>query len=307
MTSTIIIDASTAPAPVPASPARRPEGPAPRLTFGGVLRSERIKLSSLRSIRITLLITALLGLGLSALIALAWSSEVMGSGAAAADSAGLQAYLLIVSTFTAPFLALVFGVLGVFAISSEYSSGMILSTLTAVPTRTPVFVAKALVTAVIAAVTALLLVLGGLAVAVAFLPDAASELGSAAVVSGALGTVAYLVLITLLAFGVAGLLRSTAGGIAVAAGITFVLPIAFQLLALTGWEWVPTVAAYLPSELGGTLSQGISEAALAAMATVESAGAASGPGYWLALGSMTAWAAVVVVPAAIAFRRRDAR
>ncbi|MFV0433784.1 MAG: ABC transporter permease subunit [Leucobacter sp.] len=268
----------------------------PRLTFAGVLRSERIKLASLRSIRVTLLLTLLGGLALSVLIAWAWSTEVGGPDSMlAADAVGLQTYLLMVSTFTAPFLALVFGVLGVFAVSSEYSSGMILSTLTAVPRRTPVFVAKAIVTAVLAAVTALVLVSGALVAAIAFLPESAAQLGSPIVISGVLGTVAYLVLFALLSFGISALLRSTAGGIAVVAGIAFVVPVALQVLMMTNWEWVPRVSMLLPAELGSVLSRGFVDAA------------PGGIGYWGALALMTAWAAVAVIPAAIAFKRRDAR
>lgn len=44
----------------------------------------------------------------------------------------LSEYLLMASTFAAPFLALVFGVLGVFSMASEYSSGMLLSSLAVV-------------------------------------------------------------------------------------------------------------------------------------------------------------------------------
>ncbi|WP_336991457.1 ABC transporter permease subunit [Leucobacter sp. VD1] len=311
MTSTITIDASRVPGhdaggSAPQSAPKPAMGSAPRLTFGGVLHSERIKLSSLRSIRLTLLITVLAGLGLSAMIALLWSREVGGADAMmAADAAGLQNYLLIVSTFTAPFLSLVFGVLGVFAVTSEYSSGMILSTLTAVPQRTPVLVAKAIVTAAVAAVTAIVLVLGGLALAMAFLPESAGQLGSTAVISGGLGTVAYLVLITLLAFGIATMLRSTAGGVAVIAGVTFVLPIAMQVLMLTGWEWLPTAAAYLPSDLGSTLAAGIADASTPAGMPVE--GEAAGLGYWQALIAMVVWAVAALVPAALLFKRRDAR
>ena len=311
MTSTITIDASTVPGENAGGSstrsARQPARPimgAPRLTFGGVLRSERIKLLSLRSIRLTLLITVLVGLGLSAMIALLWSSEAGSPDSMMTlDAAGLQSYLLIVSTFTAPFLALVFGVLGVFAVTSEYSSGMILSTLTAVPRRTPVIVAKAIVTAVVAAITALVLVLGGLALAIAFLPQAAEQLGSATVISGGLGTLAYLVLITLLAFGIAAMLRSTAGGIAVIAGITFVLPIAMQMLMLTGWEWLPTVSAYLPGDLGGTLSIGLPAPGTPGAGAPD----AVGPDYWGALIAMAIWAAAALVPAALLFKRRDAR
>ena len=298
MTSTIIIDASRAPEDPPSAGAR-PSAPrtAVRLGFGGVVRSEWIKLASLRSIRLTVLITVLAGLGLSGLMALLWSAEVASGGTELFGSGpeAAQGYLLFVATFAAPFLALVFGVLGVFAISSEYSSGMILSTLAAVPRRSPVFVAKGLVLALVSAAAAAILVAGGLGLAVAFMPDAAAQLGSVAVVTGALGTVAYLTLVALLAFGVAALLRSTAGGIAVVAGITFVLPIVAQVLALTGWEWVPAAAAYLPVELGARLSQG------AAGAQVD------GPGYAAALLALAAWAAAAVLPAALAFQRRDAK
>ena len=294
MTSTLIIDGSSAPAPQPTAAMRAPL-PGHRQTFGGVLRSERIKLSSLLSVRLTLLITVLSGLGISTLIAVLWSSEMRaGDAMFGGGEAGLQSYLLLSSTLSAPFLALIFGVLGVFAISSEYSSGMILSTLAAVPKRTPVFLAKALVLAVVSALTATLLVVGGLAVAIICTPDAAAQLTSRPVVTGALGTIAYLVLISLFAFGVAALLRSTAGGIAVVAGITFVLPIVFQVLSMTGWEWVGTASAYLPTPLGGTLSQGITELPME-------------PGFWQALVAMVIWAAVTVVPAAILFKRRDAR
>ncbi|WP_449277521.1 ABC transporter permease subunit [Leucobacter sp. GX24907] len=285
----------------PASAVKRsaPRSPA-HLSFGGVLRSERIKLSSLRSIRITLIITILAGLGLSALMALVLVDQVSGGTGGAEAALGYQSYLVTVSAFAAPFLALIFGVLGVFAVASEYSSGMILSTLAAVPARTPVYVAKALVTAAIAAITAIVIVAGGLAIAVGFMPESLEEIASPSVVSGALGAVAYLVLITMLAFGVAAMLRSTAGGIAVIAGITFVLPIAFQMLMMSNWEWVPVVASYLPADLGSTLGSGLP--ADDAVAPMHGA-----PGYWGALGAMTAWATIAVIPAAIIFKRRDAK
>lgn len=295
MTSTIVIDASSAPVAATHHVARqtRAAGPKAALTFSGVLRSEWIKLASLRSIRITVLVTVLAGLGLSTMIALLWSQEIT-AGSTAPSEADLQGYLLIVSTSAASFLALVFGVLGVFAVASEYSTGMIQSTLTAVPRRSPVAVAKTLVLAAISAAAALVIIGGGLAIAALSLPAAVPALGSTAVLSGALGMVSYLVLFALFAAGVAGLLRSTAGGIAVVAGVAFVLPIGFQVLSLTGWEWVPTAAQYLPASLGNVIAQGIAEVA-------------SGPNFWGALAAMVGWAIVVLVPALIALMRRDAR
>lgn len=263
-----------------------------RVSFGGVLRSEWIKLWSLRSIKITIAITLLMGLGMSALMAFNLNSEYAGAPAEA-----LSGFLLFSSTFTGSFVALVFGVLGVFTITSEYASGMILSSLAAVPRRGLVFAAKALILALIAAATALIVVGGGLGIATAALPEAASRLTDPIVISGALGTVAFLVLIALMAFGIAALLRSTAGGIALVAGICFVFPLALNVMQFTGWEWVTTVSAYLPTALGSTLGQG----------TAPLPPGMEGPTFWIALAGMAAWAAVALIPAAISFQRRDAK
>lgn len=297
MSTTVLIDGSSAPDPAaqatPGGGTQRRAVPADtRLSFGGILRSERIKLLSLRSIRITLALTVLGGLALSALIA--WVSVLDGADAPASPEA-LRGYLTTVATFAAPFLALIVGVLGVFAMANEYSSGMILSTLTAVPRRGSLFLGKALVTAAIMAVTAIVLVVGGVGIAVVVRPDAASELLSAQMLTAALGYVVFLVLIALFAFGVASLLRSTAGGIAVVAGVTFVLPVVFQALTMTGWEWVPTAATYLPQSLGSSLAYGVVPGVDLGIVA-----------YWPAMAAMAVWAAVTVIPAVFLFRRRDA-
>lgn len=271
----------------------------PRQTFGGVLASERIKFTSLRSFQITILITLLAGIGLSTVSAFAWSDMLLEGQTAQPPAEMLQQYLLLVSTFATPFLALIFGVLGVFAMSSEYSSGMILSTLAAVPRRGRVFTAKMLVLSLIAAAIAIVLVAFGLGIACFVTPAAAAEVLSGTVISGALGTIAYLVLIALVAFGLATILRSTAGGIAVIAGLTFVLPVGFQILSMANWEWVPEVSNYLLTNLGSTLSQGISSAS--------AMGEASGPNYWVALAATIVWAVVPLIIGLVLFKRRDAK
>lgn len=272
-----------------------PAGPgAPQLSFGGIVKSEWIKLTSLRSIRITLLLTVLAGWGLAGLISLSWGFDI--SNAPASE---LGSFILMTSAFSAPFLALIFGVLGVFAMSSEYSSGMILSTLAAVPKRTPVFFAKALVVSLIATATAIVTIIGSVLISIITVPAAAGALFSANVMTGLLGATAYLLLVAIFAFGIAGITRSTAGGIAIVAGVTFVLPIGFQVLSLSGWEWVPVAASYLPTPLGSTLGQGFT------------AGSEhfnfEHPAYLLALIAMFVWAAVPTLVAAGLFRRRDAK
>lgn len=308
MTNTIIIDASSAPDPASAQlrtaslRSQHPAGSAakPRLTFGGLVRAERIKLSSLRSIKFTLAGSLIAGIGLSTLIAFVWSANALGQTGAVDTPESLQEYLLISATFAAPFLSLVFGVLGVLVISSEYASGLILSTLVAAPRRNSVFLAKTLVLAVTAALVALVNSVIGLGVALIFAPEAAAELFTLRVVSGVLGGVGYLVLIALFAFGIAAMLRNAAGAIGIVAGVTFVAPIAFSMLTMSGWEWVPVVSEYVPTMLLNTLIMGIQPAA----AGVEAA--AGVPGYWGALGAMAVWAVVALVPAFALFGRRDA-
>lgn len=271
-------------------------GMTPKLSFSGVVRSERIKLTSLRSFSITLAITIIAGVGLTFLGGMAMTSmySAMEVDMSAMPTSELQSYLLNVATSASPFLALIFGVLGVFAMSSEYSSGMILSSLAAVPRRTPMYLAKALVLTVISGLTAFLLSAAGLGVAILYAPEASTEVFTTVVVSGVIGTVAYLVLIALLGFGFAAILRSTAGAIAVLAGLTFVLPIGFQILTLTNWEWVPVVGNYLPMTLGSTLAMG--------HVPVE-----SGPTFFVALLAIAVWAAVPVILGHVLLKARDAK
>lgn len=271
-------------------------GMTPKLSFGGVVKSERIKFTSLRSFKITLALTLFAGVGLALLGGMGMTGmyEVMEIDMAAMPAAELQSYLLGVATSASPFLALIFGVLGVFAMSSEYSSGMILSSLAAVPSRSPLYIAKALVLATISAVTAVVISAVGLGVAVMYAPVAGAEVFSETVILGVLGTVAYLVLIALLGFGLATILRSTAGGIAILAGLTFVLPIGFQFLMLTDWEWVPVVFNYLPMNLGSFLSAG-------------ELSPEHGLGYGISLIAMVIWAIVPVVLGHILLKTRDAK
>ena len=95
----------------------------PRLSLAGAIHSEWIKASSLRSIRWTAAVSIVVGIAMSVVMAFA-IRDLVGQDSAA----GYIDYLLTVTGFPATFLSLVFGVLGVFVFSNEYSSGMILST-----------------------------------------------------------------------------------------------------------------------------------------------------------------------------------
>ena len=262
-----------------------------RLTFDGVLKGEWIKLLSLRSIRWSILVMLVLSWAGAALLSLAMSGSDMLTPAAT------PAIVVQSATFGSMFTVLIMGVLGALSITSEYASGLILSSLTAVPARTPMLIAKALVVAALGLTVGVLSSFGGAVISALILGSGGfSALADPAVLVSLLGNTLYLTLAALLALGVGALLRSSAGAISVIVTLLFVATIVFQVLMMTGWEWVPVVSDWMPANLGATLST----------AAVQSAGDAGGVSYWGALGGLTAWAAAALVPAAILLKTRDA-
>src|SRR4051794_40183311 len=116
----------------------------PGVTQTRVIRSEWIKFASLRSAVITLFgsAAALVGIGLLA------SGMSSGTLATPADGGPPLTADPTSLTLTGTNLAqLIVGALGVLLVTSEYSSGLIRSSLGAVPSRLPVLWAKAVVLA----------------------------------------------------------------------------------------------------------------------------------------------------------------
>ncbi|NLA66200.1 MAG: ABC transporter permease subunit [Leucobacter sp.] len=277
-----------------ASPLHNSQPVRGRLTFDGVLRSEWIKLLSLRSIRWSILLMLLISWGGAALISFAVADTEF------ATAEAMPSLLAQSATFGSNITVLIMGVLGVLAATSEYSSGMILSSLAAVPRRTPMFAAKALVVAVLALLVGAVSTFGGGLIAAAIFGGTAfNTLADPAVLVSMLGTALFLMLATLLALGIGALLRSGAGAIAVVVVLLFVATLVFQILGITGWAWVPDFAQWLPSDLGYELST-------SALLPADTPAEARGVGYWAALGGLTAWAAAALIPAAILFKTRDA-
>jgi ABC-2 type transport system permease protein len=125
---------------------------------------------------------------------------------------------------------LLVGALGVLAITTEFSSGMIRATFAAAPRRPLVLAAK---TAVLGAVTlaageisALAAFLAGQAVLKAPAPHAA--LGQPGVLRAVLMAGAYPALIAVIGLGIGAIIRNTAGAICAVVGVVFVLPLLFS-------------------------------------------------------------------------------
>jgi ABC-2 type transport system permease protein len=213
------------------------------------MSSEWIKLKSVRSTRWTVALFATMTVGIAALIAVAVSSQwaTMNPADKAsfnATDASLQGLVLA---------QLVIGVLGVLAVTAEYSSGTIRATLAAVPRRVQALSAKALVFAALAAVTALVSCFAAFFVSGAMLHSTGvgASLGDSGALRSVLGASFYLVCIGLIALGIGTVVRSTAAAITSMVGIVFVLPLIVQFLP---HSWSHSIAPWLPMSMGQSLA-----------------------------------------------------
>lgn len=220
--------------------------PAYRLSFARVVRSEWIKLFSVRSTWWTLSVVAVLTVGISALVAAQLeSSRTM--AVEAGESSDFASVMAIVMPMQ--FTMLVAGILGAIAITGEYSTGMIRSTLTAEPRRGRVLIAKAVVVAAAMALATAII----FAVSVVVTAPLMGENGidwsdpERSLIPLAAGVFA-MISFALLGLGFGFLIRNGAGAIASTVGVLFVLPIVTNMFVLGGdaWKWIVDLGEYLP-------------------------------------------------------------
>ena len=248
-----------------------------------VAHSEWIKLRSLRSSWFTMAATVLAVVGIGLLVSYVnhvhWSTM---SPADRADADPVNQSLIGVNL-----AQLTVGVLGVLVAASEYTTGMIRATLTAVPRRRPVLVAKAGVVA--AATFAVCLAAVSISFAGGQAMSDGPSVGGTHAVRVVLGAALYLTVVAVTGVGLGFLVRSTAGGIATLLGVLLVLPI---MVAALPEGFSDTVERYLPSTAGRALF-------------IDHGGDAMlSP--WTGFGVFLLYAAVVTAAAAAVLRRRDA-
>jgi ABC-2 type transport system permease protein len=261
-----------------------------QITLLGVIRSEWIKLRSLRSTWYSLLATVVIITGLgtlfSALRAHRFSQDLGPNGRVF----GFDATQV---SLRGVFLAqLAIGVLGVLVITGEYSTGMIRSSIAAVPHRQPVLIAKALVFAVMAFVVTFVaaffaFIFGQQALAST---HAQASLSTQHAVRAIFGAALYLTVIGLLAVGLGFLVRNTAGAIAALFGVVLVLPLLTNALPD---PYSTDIAKYLPLNAGTQI-----------MVTRNFDPTMLGP--WTGLGVTALYALAAIVGGAVMLKRRDA-
>ncbi|NUP49931.1 MAG: ABC transporter permease subunit [Catenulispora sp.] len=138
----------------------------------------------------------------------------------------------------------VVAVLAVLAVADEYTTGMIRVTFTAMPRREAVLAAKASIVAALTGVAGLVAIAASAGVALALLPGngftAANGYGphltTAATARAAFGSVLYLMLVALLAVGVAALLRDSALAIGAVLGLLYLFPVVAMVISNPVWH-----------------------------------------------------------------------
>ncbi|MEH0842085.1 ABC transporter permease subunit [Micromonospora sp. CPCC 205711] len=272
--------ATLAPATVPADA---------KVTWWRVVRSEWIKFRSRRSSLIMLaavvLVFAGLGLGFSAFL----SDTTIEPGSPAPPGGPSSLDPLGASLGGVNLAQLLIGTLGVLLVAGEYSTGMIRSSLAAVPRRWPVLAGKVTVlTGVSLALlvpTVLLTFLGGQAI----LADKGISLADDGVLRAVLGTAFYLAGVGVLGMALGALLRNTAGALTSVVALLLVIP---GLTSLLPESWSDAISPYLPSNAGQ------------AFMSISSSPDLLSPGAGLAV--FVGWLVVLVGAAAVLLRRRDA-
>lgn len=259
----------------------------PRPSFRDTVRAEWLKLRTVRSSWWTLLVIAVVTIGLGYAVCAAevarWNhlslSEKLSFDPTAHSLSGLMLSQLIV------------GVFGVMVITSEYSTGMIRSTLAAMPRRRQVLSAKALTLVgpvfLVGTLAALVAFLGGQAI----LADKGIgvSLGAPSEWRAVVGAGAVLTLEALLALGIGVIIRHTAGAIASYVGVVLVAPL---ILSALPDPWGRDITQYFPFTAGQALMK------------VHRTHELLPPGTALAV--LCAWAVASLGVAAWSITRRDA-
>jgi len=194
----------------------------------------------------------------------------------------------------------VVAILAVLMISGEYSTGMIRVTLTAMPRRTTVLAAKAVILTGLVLAAGTIAVLGSVLAGRLILPGhgfttargfALLSLADGPVLRAAAGSALYLALVGLLSLGIATAVREAAVAIGVVLGLLYLFPILANVVTNAHWQ------RHLQQI--GPMSAG-----LAIQATTSLRGLPISP--WAGLGVLAAWAGAALLAGGLLLQLRDA-
>jgi ABC-type transport system involved in multi-copper enzyme maturation permease subunit len=230
-------------------PATRPSRQVGHTTFGQSLRAEWTKIRTVRSTYWTLAVGVLVSVGLTVLACASIAAHVRNHPNDVPNEPSIQ--FALAGLF---FGQIAFAVLGAMTVTAEYSTGMIRTSLSAVPRRGRFLGSKALIFAIVALILGEIISFVSFYVGEALLGGAkemhTQAIGDPGVLRAVIGGGAYLTLIALLALGIGLLLRHTAGAITSILGL-MLIPAFFGGL-LPQW-WQDHVINYFPTVAGGQI------------------------------------------------------
>jgi ABC-type transport system involved in multi-copper enzyme maturation permease subunit len=257
--------------------------------FRDVVASEWTKLRTVRSTYWSLLIAVLLGIGLSAAIAAA--NEHAYPKMTAHDRLTFDPTSL--STAGLFFSQLALGVLAIMAVSSEYSTGTIRTTLSAVPQRGYVLAAKGLLLALTSLIVATATAFGAFFIGQAIFSGRHLNvtLSDPGVLRAVIGAGLYMGGLALFAMGIAAVIRHTAGAITTLVALVFVLPAVSNALPD---NWQHDLSRYFPANAGGAITSVIHDPT-------------NSLGPWTGFGVYLIWVAIAAGAGWYLLRARDVK
>ena len=293
-----------------------------RAGLAGAIRSEFTKLRSVRSTYWTIAAMFIVSVGVAAIAGFGIANNLHNNPWDKAGTDATQASLIAFFEIG----QLIIAVLGALTISSEYSTGMIRTSLTSMPRRGTVYAAKLIVfstvTLIVSMITSFVAFFVGQAAmsgsgvsaslfhsvtipaGVNMSPGPAGPNGPpnyqfigtivispGTVLTAIIGCALFVTVVAVIAFGLGAIIRHSAGAITSAIGLLFVIPIIVQLLPDT-WRW--DIVRFFPDAAGRVLSVTIGQ---------------HNPHLWSAwpqFGVTLVYAAVLLAVGAYLFRKRDA-
>jgi ABC-2 type transport system permease protein len=258
-----------------------------RVTQGRVVRSEWLKMRTLRSSWLTMVVAigSMAGIG----IVISWSTANDWNHMRPRQQARFNPLDDPLSGFNLAQLAV--GVLGVLLVAGEYSTGMIKASLGAVPRRLPVLWAKLGVFTTVTLVTMVPTAIVTFFVSQRLLAAQHIQTTWTApnVSRAVIGVGLYLTVVAGLGIGLGAIVRNVAGAIAVLVGVLLVLPVIASALPET---WANRINKWLPSNAGQALMSLRSDTTMLSP--------------WRGFAVFCGYIVATVIAAAVLLKRRDA-
>jgi ABC-2 type transport system permease protein len=250
-----------------------------------VLRSEWTKIRSVASTVWTLSVALVVTVGLGVLIS--WFTRREFDNMPVRERLTFDPTFISFAGMTLGQLAMI--VFGVLVVSNEYSTGMIRTSLAAVPQRGVFYACKLVMATAPAFAVALATSFASFFLGQAVLGPHRTSLGADGVLRAVIGGALYMTLIAVFSMGVAAMLRSPMLSLGV------LMPFFFLLSPILGTvSATKKVGQYLPDQAGSRIMQ------------VVTAGDDVPYGPWGGLGIMALWCAAVLAGGYLLLKHRDA-